>query len=782
LAYRLFLTLLVFSPLAFGTTELWSLVLVQVGILLSCLLVLRAGAGGRIPLYRPPGLTPLVALAGFMLLQTIPLPPALLQWISLETWQLYRDSIWVVRPDLWMPLSVAPSATMAQFFRLSAGIACYLLAVQFMSDPQRRKQALTLLSAFAGLYALFGILQFFFPGERILWVLKSWPERTAHAFATYVNGNHYAGLMEMILPVVLTWFFAIRPSVRYGSWRENFVEFLQHPRVNAYILTGLSVTLIGVSIFFSLSRGGILSTLGSLGLLGLLFLFRRDNRKTGGLIVLFVGLLLCAVGFLGWDPILERFDRIRDQEGNITDQRPVYWQDSAGIIRDFPVLGSGFGTFVHIYPRYQTIDTGKFFVDHAHNDYVELLTDGGCVGALLVSCFLATLGVAGFRSLRRRKNQASIFLALGSFAGMAALGLHSYTDFNFYIGANGLYFFFIAGLWTASAHGRSREVSGHWSELKIWKNLPVRFALVAGATVLPAALIVGGANLFAQGQISGYSRSDLAGEGEAARFGEIGKSLDRAMRWDPLQADYRRAAARLDLALGKPDAALDRLVEALRLAPVDGQSLEQLALLLDQKGDKARAELLLRTAARNDRSNSERIRAYAAWLLKEGRQDEAFREIRRALLEFPKVSWVFLAMMQLHEVSDEDMILALPEIGTAYGAYGNYLMSAGKMVAAEQAFRSAVSFSKAEAKPNSATFLGAYKFFEQDGRYEEALQVMLAGIECFPTHAGFRRTAASLYERLGIPYRAIEEYRQSLLLDPKTSWVRKRLKQLEEGT
>jgi len=781
-AYRLFLALLVFSPLAFGTTELWSLVLVQVGALLTCLLILIGGQSGRLSLYRPPGLVPLVALAGFMLLQAIPLPPAVLRWISPETWQLYRDSIWVVRPDLWMPLSVAPSATMAQFFRLSAYIACYLLVVQLLSEPERRKQVLTLLCAFAGLYALFAILQFFLPGERILWVLKSWPERTAHAFGTYVNGNHYAGLMEMLLPVLLAWFFASRPKVHYGSWRENFVEFLQHPRTSPYVLTGLSVTLIGISIFFSLSRGGILSTLGALSLLGLLFLLRRDSWKTGGMIVLFVGLLFCAVGFLGWNPILERFDRIRDHVGNLADQRPIYWQDSRGIIEDFPVLGSGFGTFVHIYPRYQTIDTGPLFVDHAHNDYIELLTDGGLVGGLLVFWFLAALCIAGFRALRRRKNRVSIYLTLGSFAGMVALGLHSFTDFNFYIGANGLYFFFLAGLMAASAHCRSREVDGRWSDLKIWTNVPVRLAVVFTGTFLLAALAVGGKSLLAQGQLSGYSREELAGKVTGSDLGAIMESVAKAIRLDSLRADYRRIAAELALVMGDGEAATEHLIGALRLAPVDGQIQQHLGQLLDRQGKSQQAEILLRVAARSDRSHPERIQTYAAWLLGEGRREEAFKEIRSAMQEFPKNSWVFLAMMLLHEVSDDDMRLALPETGPAYAAYGNYLMSAGKMLEAEQAFRSAVSFAKSEAEPSSRPFWGACKFFEKEGRYEDALQVILAGIERFPAHAGFRRTAGSLYERLGIPYRAAEEYRQALLLDPKTAWVRKRLRQLEEGT
>jgi len=776
-AYRFFLFLIVFSPLAFGATEPWSIALVAIVCLLACLLCLMAGRAGHCSLYRPPGLVALLSLAGFMLFQLVPLPPAALQLISPATWQIYRDTIWVASPGSWMPISVAPEATLAQFIRLCAYGAFYLLTTQLLSVQERLKKILTILTVFAGLYSLVGILQFFLPGDRILWVLKTWPEHSPHGFGTYVNGNHYAGMMEMLLPLLLCWFLAIRPRVRYGSWRETFVDFLGHPRTSPYVLAGLTVVLVGVSIFFSLSRGGILSSLGSLCLLGLFFLLHRGNRKTGILIILFMGLILTSVGRLDWDPIFARFDRIRDSAGNLADQRPEYWQDSSKIIRDFPLAGTGFGTFIHIYPRYQTARTGNLFVDHAHNDYIELLTDGGMIGALLVFWFLVALWVASFRALKRRKNQISIFLTLGSFAGMVALGLHSFTDFNFYIGANGLYFFFLAGLMASASHGRSRKVSGHWSDLQPLADFSAKLAITATGLILPLTLVVCLGGLMARESFPGGDPGQLP----ESDLSELKRSVTRAIWLDPLNAHYRRASARLSLVMDDPDAAIALLTGAIRMAPMDGQTLQQLAQLLDQWGKKEQAAILMRTGARNDGTRQSLILTYAAWLLGEGRREEAFSEIRVAMRRAPEDAWVYLAMMFLHKVNVEDMRKALPETGLAYTAYGSFLLSSGRRIEAEHAYRSALAFAKIEEKPSRRPFWTAYKFFEKEKRYEEALQVLLDGVETFPADAGLRRTAGALYQRLGLRFRAAEEYRQSLLLDPKNQWVRNRLNRLEKG-
>lgn len=125
------------------------------------------------------------------------------------------------------------------------------------------------------------------------------------------------------------------------------------------------------------------------------------------------------------------------------------------LIRDFLYTGSGFGTFLHVYPQYSSLPSSAIF-DHAHNDYIELLTDGGVIGFLLAAWFILTILVHGFQRLKIRREPYSILLLICGLTAIFSLLLHSVTDFNMHNGANGLYFFFLCGILVSAGNTRLR--------------------------------------------------------------------------------------------------------------------------------------------------------------------------------------------------------------------------------------------------------------------------------------------------------------------------------------
>ena len=141
----------------------------------------------------------------------------------------------------------------------------------------------------------------------------------------------------------------------------------------------------------------------------------------------------------------ERFKELYPIEGGISEFRPIIWKDSMQLLKDFLFAGSGFGSYVSIYPLYKTL-TVKLVVDHAHNDYIELLSNGGVIAFLLSIWFVEAVVIKSFRVSRKRHELLSLYLFIGSLAGILSILVHSLTDFNLYIGANGLYFFFLLGL------------------------------------------------------------------------------------------------------------------------------------------------------------------------------------------------------------------------------------------------------------------------------------------------------------------------------------------------
>lgn len=774
----LFLSLLITAPLAFGTTELWSFIALQCLCLLIFSQLLWRSLKRREPFYQAPGSLLLLLLGSFLVFQMIPLPPLLLQQISPATWRLYEQTVWAVSPNVWMPLSVNIKETALEFARLGTYGIFYLLAVQVMSERERLKWVVHGVCIFVAGFSLLGILQYLLPSGKLFWLLRDWPERTSHHFASYVNGNHYAGLMEMVLPVVLCLFLATRPQVRYGSWRERLVETFGNPRGNRHVLYGVTALLVAASIFLSLSRGGILSTLTALLALSLFLLLRGRDRKAGiWLLLLLTGMLL-TVGVVGWGPIFDRFERMRTVEGDLVDERLVYWQDSLELVRRFPLTGTGFGSFIDVYPSVKTAKT-QLTVDHAHNDYVELATDGGLVSLLLVAGFYGVVIRRVLPAWRRRQSRQSSFLVLGSLTGLVAIGLHSMTDFNLHIGANALYLFWLLALAVAASHNRSGGKS--LSELP---RTSLRRTVLGGtllAAGLLAALLFNLGVLTAQRGFASVEKVDLAQVETASERQDIRSVAAFAARWDPLERRYRYALANADLSLGFVTRGLEHYAQALRLGPVRGEYLERIGLVYARLNRPAKAQQLLRAAVSVDVTDPRRYLSLAAVLLQE-QETEAAYEVTRRLLSFaPEQTRDVLLLLILQQVADADMVQALPERARAYQEYGDYLLERDNAPGAEAAFAHALHLFESEEDPGLHVIWRLRTYFLGKKAYQEALQVVQAGLKHQPEHAGLRRAAGELYERLGIPYRALEEYRHSLLLEPGHKGARKRVDVLSRG-
>ncbi len=462
--FYLLIFTLIFAPLAYGTTRPLAMTIVQAVILFALLWVCVDAALKRRKFYRPPGLLPLGLLGGLMLLQMIPLPAGLLQVISPVTWQRYMDTVWLLQPDLWMPLSFTLQRTVTAFCYFFVCVAFYILATQCLADSARLRKSVRIVTVFAGLYALVSILEALLPNGRILWLLQPWPEYAGESFGSYINGNHFAGLMGMLLPLVVILFLVDKPLAQYGGWKDRLVDFCSDPRLGAHLLTGFAALLVAASIFLSLSRGGILSTLGAMLVLCLLLAWRRHYRRQALILIGFIVILFFFIGIFGWTNIFDAFARIRNLQGDIADARLVFWRDILTLVKDFPLFGTGFGSFVDSYGGYQTIFMGeRIAVFHAHNDYLELAAEGGLTGLLLAVWAAWCVLRQSWKAFGRRRKPFAITLYLGCLAGISALLLHSLTDFNLHIGANGLYFTFLVALLVAAASTSSR--SGSHSEL-----------------------------------------------------------------------------------------------------------------------------------------------------------------------------------------------------------------------------------------------------------------------------------------------------------------------------
>jgi len=550
-ALGLLIALVLFAPLAFGTVEPWSLALLESGVVLLGLAwlfeALRRRNGelpdGALRLLRTPGLAPLLLIVLWHLLQIVPLPPALVRVLNPLAAE-FRSAVAPLMPGAaaggrWFPLSVYPGATLEEARRILTWTLAYALTVQVLTDEERTTRLVRLWVGFGLCMAAFAILQHA-AGTGKIYGFRPLTRGGGPPMGPYVNKNHFAGLMEMMLPLAVTTAIHAWPDGRRTRGLRDFLlTLLGRPRGHESLIAALAAVLTGAALFVSLSRGGILSALASLLVVGLLLARRRSTRRAGRRLGVFVVLILLAVGWIGWSPVVERFERLR----NIETERFRYqvWRDTLGIVRDAPLTGAGGGSFESVYSAYKTVPS-ELLWDHAHNDYLEVAAETGLVGVLLWLWFFAAWFRHVLGRIRRRRSRYHRLVSIGALGGVVALLLHGLVDFNLRVGANAFLFFVLAGL--AVAAGSVRTPPGRGSRLPEIR-MPIgrrpRF-------VRPAALLTAGVLLLlflrpALAELYYSAALDLARNRNPATVEERRRALRRAVRLDPTDFRYPYALA-----------------------------------------------------------------------------------------------------------------------------------------------------------------------------------------------------------------------------------------------
>lgn len=774
-SFRIFLFILIFTPLAFGTVQQWSLTIMEC-LSTGALFIFFLSLAGKkeYTFYEVPGIVPLLCLWAYFVLQIIPLPSFLVRFISPETYKIYAETVGIMETVTWMSLSVHKKATLLELLRFTGYIAFYVLTVQLLTKKDLLKKTVSVVIIFSSLLAFYALIQHFFGSNKIYWFRETYG---ASPFGSFVNRNHYAGFMEMLFPIALGIFLAIKPRVSHLSFRERLAEFFKGKRSNVYLLIGLGCIIMAASVFMSLSRGGIISLSLSMLFFGALLLMRRTKRKRGTVTILIMTLIIISVGWFGWEPILNRFGKIMNVQGDIADLRIVFWKDCLQIINNFPVTGTGFGTFVDIFPKYATL-TDEIIVQHAHNDYIELLANGGIVGFLLAGWFIITVMLRSFRNFQRRKDSYSVYLFIGSITGIISILFHSFTDFNLQIGSNGLYFFFLMGLMVSSANTRLQngfnDTYLNPVKLRGYKKIITSFTAVVFIFVLIANLgIIIGNHYYSyirDLRLDRISREDLI---------DFRNMAFRASLFDPLEARYSHGIANADMLAGDIEPAKEYYLKALKLNILNGEYAQRLGLAFTSE-DMTITERLLKAGIASEPTNHSMYKTYAAWLLSAGRKDEAIMNINIALSISPVSTSDYIAFMILNGLSDDNIRASLPERIIPYMAFADYLLNSGNEKEAEEAYLQALRFIDREKKIKASYFYKVYEYYSKDKRFEDALNVMLHAKSLLPENAGIRYTAGAVYEKLGMPDMAINEYREALIIDPYNKNAKKRLKALTE--
>jgi len=364
-------------------------------------------------------------------------------------------------------LSADGVATREALVKLSTDIVIFVLACQLWQDssPRDLRRLGFTISVFACGLALFGTLQFFASPGTIYGVVR--PRWGGWIFGPYVNHNHYAGLMEMLIPVALGYVLSHMQAQR----KSAVIDRRYSAGLLVRSLGPLAIMIAAASVLLSGSRGGMIS----LAVEAVLFTtmiarFMPEARRRRLIIAAIAGAAASAALFLWLDP-----SRISQRLGAVANlpqapeatlgERIELARDALGIFRAHPWLGTGFGSFASVYPRYRSFASDLEW-DHAHDDYVEVLAETGIGGGIAILAAIGLFLAGAFSRLRERLHQDGGWIRLGAAIGCCGLLVHSFGDFNLHIPANAAWFAFFAGIAVCPDGLRSAGAYGRWSSEK----------------------------------------------------------------------------------------------------------------------------------------------------------------------------------------------------------------------------------------------------------------------------------------------------------------------------
>jgi len=244
--------------------------------------------------------------------------------------------------------------------------------------------------------------------------------------STFGCPNHLAGYMEMAILLILGLFLL--------GYRSGIV----------FVLAYLSFLLL-TALVLTLSRGGWIASLLGLSFMSFALLTSRYFQRKKLIMALIGGFLAMALIVLASTPVVERILTIEQREDipNFS-ARVTAWGGIVEMIKDYPVLGIGPGTFSFIFTQYQPPGL-KAHYTMAHNDYLHFTSEVGLPLIAIIVWMIIALYRKGFRKF---KNPSRLVrgITLGAMSGITAILVHSISDFNLHIPANALLFIVLVAI------------------------------------------------------------------------------------------------------------------------------------------------------------------------------------------------------------------------------------------------------------------------------------------------------------------------------------------------
>ena len=302
------------------------------------------------------------------------------------------------------------------------------------------------------------------------------------------------------------------------------------------IVTFSVAACVVMGIVCALSRGAWIATAGAVIVTGVVAL---AARRAGGAVVILAFVAATGIALAFWGETRGSVHRRFTELFDVAQSPWPHWEASSQAVPDFWRLGSGLGTYRHVYGLYEARPRDALF-EHAENQYLETLVETGGPGLGLLLAMVGIVGWSGWYVLRNETDPAGIAFAIVAVFAVTAQVIHALFDFGLYIPANMLTFAVLCG----AVAGRAAELSVRTRSSR-WLALP-RLSLLPLAT----AAALGAVGIWGFFELRG-----AAAVKEAVRLARVDPTTAQ-FRFDETTpgasaADLSDAIARLEAALGR---------------------------------------------------------------------------------------------------------------------------------------------------------------------------------------------------------------------------------------
>jgi putative inorganic carbon (HCO3(-)) transporter len=381
-----------------------------------------------------------------LVLQIIPLPFALFSRLSPGADAVLRatDLQYVLNPPTSHPLAIQPGSAVT-VMSVFAGFSLLLVGLTAILPRLRIDRLIVQIAVFGVALAAVAVAlkaadvrDLNESGVQL--VYGFWrPPQAGDVFGPFVNRNHFAGWMVMALPLALgysCWVLETSGPSQRDDWR-GWLRWAMRPSASRFMTAAVAVLAMGAALVISGSRSGMASFALTVGVMAYFVATRLARRRLRWMAVWYLGVLVS--GAVIWAGVGAAADRFSLAGQDIV-SRVNAWRDSMRIAADFPIFGTGVGSYGRAMLVYQTHDRDMFYFS-AHNEYVQILAEGGLLlVAAFIVCVVGLVRAIRTRLLRGEDNALLYWVRAGAIAGIIGMAAQSMIEFSLHLSGNAVLF------------------------------------------------------------------------------------------------------------------------------------------------------------------------------------------------------------------------------------------------------------------------------------------------------------------------------------------------------